>query len=34
MPTVNEVIANNVDDGHADYEDYYGMGASCNNVSS
>lgn len=34
MTTVTEVIANNVDDGHADYEDYYGSGASCNSVNS
>lgn len=34
MPTINEVIANNVDDGYADYEDYYSSGASCNSVNS
>lgn len=34
MPTVNEVIVSNSDDGVAEYEEYYGGGASCNNVDS
>lgn len=34
MTTITEVIANNIDDGYAEYEDYYSSGASCQSVSS
>ena len=34
MPTVNEVIVSNSDDGVAQYEEYYGGGANCSTVDS
>ena len=34
MPTVNEVIVSNSDDGYAEYEDYYSSGASCQGVAT
>ena len=34
MTTITEVIANNIDDGYAEYEDYYSSGASCSSVNS
>lgn len=34
MTTITEVITNNIDDGYAEYEDYYSSGASCQSVST
>ena len=34
MPTINEVIVANTDDGYAEYEDHYSGGASCGSVTT